>query len=149
MRGLTHLTRQATSRHHRRPRSCSKVIYFASSHLNCSSEPIWTAADAKADQKLRRILRTEPPVHITPDPPKSILRIGRPKDHGKKGLHFDEIVEVLPTLGPKEYSRKPDPNSTFRNLTPMLRNEIRDEVNQYKSAEMEIHPESVDNLCFH
>jgi hypothetical protein len=56
---------------------------------------------------------------------------------------------VLPTLNAKEYSRKPDPGSTFRNLTPMLKAEIRDEVNAFKSGEMEIHPESVDNLCFH
>ncbi|KAI9011740.1 hypothetical protein DFJ74DRAFT_645659 [Hyaloraphidium curvatum] len=109
-----------------------------------------TAAREQAAQKLRKILRKEQPSPTAPDAPKSILKTGTAKDDkGKPGLFFDEIVEVLPTLNAKEYSRRPDPDSTFRNLTPVMKGFIREEINQYKAEEMPVHPESVGNICLH
>lgn len=59
-----------------------------------------------------------------------------------KMLMFAETVEVLPTFRKSEYNRKPDGGATFRNLTPLLKGQIRDELNTYKKNEMEIHDES-------
>lgn len=57
-------------------------------------------------------------------------------------LVFAETVEVLPTFRKSEYNRKPDLQATFRNLTPQLKGQIREELNTFKKNEMSIHEES-------
>ena len=60
----------------------------------------------------------------------------------RKILIFAETVEVLPTFRKSEYNRKPDANATFKNLTPQMKNEIREELNTFKKTEMAVHEES-------
>jgi hypothetical protein len=60
----------------------------------------------------------------------------------KKILFFAETVEVLPTFRKSEYNRKPDANATFKNLTQQMKVEIREELNNFKKEEMDIHPDS-------
>jgi hypothetical protein len=59
-----------------------------------------------------------------------------------KIILFAETVEVLPTFRKSEYNRKPDATATFKNLTQQMKVEIREELNNYKRTEMEIHEES-------
>ncbi|TPX36293.1 hypothetical protein SmJEL517_g01421 [Synchytrium microbalum] len=66
-----------------------------------------------------------------------------------KILNFAETVEVLPTFRKSEYNRKPDGNATFRKLTPQLKVQIREELNQFKKNEMPVHENSRPNTCFH
>jgi hypothetical protein len=54
-------------------------------------------------------------------------------------LHFNETVEVLPTFRKSEYNRKPDGNATFRKLTPQMKIQIREELNNFKKNEMSVH----------
>lgn len=60
-------------------------------------------------------------------------------------LMFSETVEVLPTFRKSEYNRKPDNGATFRNLTPALKGQIREELNSFKKSEMPVHEDS-DNV---
>ncbi|KNE63545.1 hypothetical protein AMAG_08656 [Allomyces macrogynus ATCC 38327] len=64
-------------------------------------------------------------------------------------IKFDETVEVLPTFRKTEYNRKPDANATFRRLTPRMKMEIRDELNDFKKNEMPVHEKSLQNTAFH
>jgi hypothetical protein len=59
-----------------------------------------------------------------------------------KILMFSESVEVLPTFRKSEYNRKPDGTATFKNLTPTLKGQIREELNTFKKNEMPVHEES-------
>jgi len=70
-------------------------------------------------------------------------------EHVQKVIHFNESVEVLPTFRKSEYSRKPDINSTFKHLTPQLKMQIREELNEYKKHEMQVHESSLRNTLFH
>ena len=70
-------------------------------------------------------------------------------DQVKSVLNFNEVVEVLPTFRSTDYNRKTDDSFTFKRLTPKLKQEIRDELNQFKREEMEIHSESAHNTAFH
>ncbi|KNE64736.1 hypothetical protein AMAG_10085 [Allomyces macrogynus ATCC 38327] len=64
-------------------------------------------------------------------------------------IKFDETVEVLPTFRKTEYNRKPDANATFRRLTPRMKMEIREELNDFKKNEMPVHEKSLGNTAFH
>ncbi|KAL2919817.1 hypothetical protein HK105_200734 [Polyrhizophydium stewartii] len=66
-----------------------------------------------------------------------------------KILLFSETVEVLPTFRKSEYNRKPDANATFKNLTPQMKVQIREELNSFKKHEMPVHEDSLRNTCFH
>ncbi|KAJ3261808.1 hypothetical protein HK103_004759 [Boothiomyces macroporosus] len=66
-----------------------------------------------------------------------------------KILIFAETVEVLPTFRKSEYNRKPDATATFKNLTQQMKVDIREELNNFKRSEMDVHEESVKNTCFH
>jgi hypothetical protein len=70
-------------------------------------------------------------------------------DQVKSVLNFNEVVEVLPTFRANDYNRKTDDSFTFKRLTPKLKQEIRDELNQFKREEMDIHGESAHNTAFH
>lgn len=64
----------------------------------------------------------------------------------RKIILFAETVEVLPTFRKSEYNRKPDNSATFKNLTQQMKIDIREELNNFKKEEMDIHPESNFNL---
>lgn len=66
----------------------------------------------------------------------------------KKIIFFAETVEVLPTFRKSEYNRKPDATATFKNLTQQMKVDIREELNNFKKEEMDIHPESKSMICF-
>ncbi|OAJ36892.1 hypothetical protein BDEG_21002 [Batrachochytrium dendrobatidis JEL423] len=66
-----------------------------------------------------------------------------------KIILFSETVEVLPTFRKSEYNRKPDAGATFKNLTPQMKVQIREELNTFKKTEMPVHEESLKNTCFH
>ncbi|ORZ30764.1 hypothetical protein BCR44DRAFT_43136, partial [Catenaria anguillulae PL171] len=72
-----------------------------------------------------------------------------PDEIPSRVLKFDESVEVLPTFRKAEYNRRPDSNSTFRKLTPKLKMEIREELNNFKKNEMPVHADSLSNTAFH
>lgn len=67
----------------------------------------------------------------------------------RKILVFQEIVYVFPTFKQNEYNRKPDEDVTFRRLTSQLKMQIREELNDYKKNEMEVHESSTGNTCYH
>jgi phosphatase and actin regulator 4 len=72
------------------------------------------------------------------------------KSASLKSLTFDvDEAEVLPTHSKYIYNRKPDSNVTFKKLTPKLKNEIREELNQYKKNEMSVHASSEIYTAFH
>jgi hypothetical protein len=66
-----------------------------------------------------------------------------------KILFFSDDIEVAATYRKSEYNRRPDDDLTFRRLTPQLKSQIREELNQYKKSEMAVHADSVHNTCFH
>eukprot|EP00842_Homolaphlyctis_polyrhiza_P000387 jgi/Hompol1/1349/HPOL_001089-RA len=66
-----------------------------------------------------------------------------------KIIIFSETVEVLPTFRKSEYNRKPDAGATFKNLTPQMKVQIREELNTFKKHEMPVHEDSLRNTCFH
>lgn len=59
-----------------------------------------------------------------------------------KLLFFSDDIEVAATYKKTEYNRKPDDDLTFKRLTPQLKSQIRDELNQFKKTEMIVHAES-------
>jgi phosphatase and actin regulator 4 len=72
-----------------------------------------------------------------------------PDEIPPKILKFGETVEVLPTFRKTEYNRKPDSDATFRKLTPRMKMEIREELNNFKRNEMSVHETSASNTAFH
>lgn len=66
-----------------------------------------------------------------------------------KILFFSDEIEVCSTYKKTEYNRKPDDDLTFKRLTPALKTQIREELNQFKKTEMVVHEDSVQNTCFH
>lgn len=58
-------------------------------------------------------------------------------------------VPVIETYSKSAYNRKPDNNITVKKLTPKLKQEIRDELNEFKKHEMEVHELSASNTAFH
>jgi hypothetical protein len=80
-------------------------------------------------------------------PTKSILKKKPAPAHAN--IHFNDQVQVVTTFKKSEYPRKPDNTATFRNLTPVLKMQIREELNNFKASEMTVAPESQGNTCFH
>jgi hypothetical protein len=68
-----------------------------------------------------------------------------------KIINFAEDVQVYNTFRKSEYNRRPDSGATFRNLTPALKAQIREELNEFKRTEMAVHEESkylrIHNRC--
>ena len=59
-----------------------------------------------------------------------------------KILFFSDEIEVCSTYKKTEYNRKPDQDSTFKKLTPQLKSQIREELNEFKRTEMLVHEDS-------
>jgi len=64
-------------------------------------------------------------------------------------IGFTDTIEIIPVYRKSEYNRRSDKHATFKNLTPDLKCEIRDELNTYKMREMAVHVESMGNTAFH
>ncbi|KAG0205648.1 hypothetical protein BGX28_002764 [Mortierella sp. GBA30] len=67
----------------------------------------------------------------------------------RKSLSFMDTIEIIPAHRKSEYNRRSDKNATFRILTPDMKTEIRDELNNYKMREMAVHVDSMGNTAFH
>ncbi|KAF9186008.1 hypothetical protein BGZ50_002671 [Haplosporangium sp. Z 11] len=67
----------------------------------------------------------------------------------RKTLSFIDTIEIIPVYRKSEYNRRSDKNAAFRNLTPDLKTEIRDELNTFKMSEMTVHVESMKYTTFH
>ncbi|OAQ31706.1 hypothetical protein K457DRAFT_51665, partial [Linnemannia elongata AG-77] len=63
-------------------------------------------------------------------------------------IGFTDTIEIIPAHRKTEYNRRSDKYATFKNLTPDLKSEIRDELNTYKMREMAVHVESMGNTAF-
>lgn len=59
-----------------------------------------------------------------------------------KILFFSDEIEVAATYKKTEYNRRPEEDSTFKRLTPQLKNQIREELNTFKKNEMVVHEDS-------
>ena len=64
-------------------------------------------------------------------------------------IGFVESVEVIPTFGNSDYSRRPDSSATFLNLNNKAKKQIREELNEFKRDEMAVHELSQNNTVFH
>ena len=67
----------------------------------------------------------------------------------KKKLNFADQVEVFEGLSNEEYDRIPCKESTIYNITEQLRDEIKEELNNFKRNEMAVHIGSIENTSFH
>ncbi|KAI8092993.1 uncharacterized protein BX664DRAFT_98596 [Halteromyces radiatus] len=63
---------------------------------------------------------------------------------GNKGskVRFRTTVQVHDTFGSQDYDRRCDTQATCQRLTPTLALQIKQELNEYKLNEMQVHPQS-------
>ncbi|KAF9580772.1 hypothetical protein BGW38_002446 [Lunasporangiospora selenospora] len=67
----------------------------------------------------------------------------------RRSINFLDRVEVIPAHRKAVYNRQSDKRATFKVLTPDMKGDIRDELNNYKLREMAVHVESMGNTAFH
>ncbi|KAF9168874.1 hypothetical protein BGX20_011109 [Mortierella sp. AD010] len=67
----------------------------------------------------------------------------------RRSIAFHDRIEVIPVYRKADYNRQSDKNVTFKVLTPEMRCDIRDELNNYKMREMAVHVDSMTNTAFH
>lgn len=60
----------------------------------------------------------------------------------KRRLHFCSTIQVHETFTAAEYDRQCDQNATCQKLTPLLAMKIKQELNEYKLTEMDVHVDS-------
>ncbi|KAF9427007.1 hypothetical protein BGZ76_002504 [Entomortierella beljakovae] len=60
-------------------------------------------------------------------------------EYRRRNIGFSDKIEIIPVLKKADYDRQSDRNVTFKILTPEMRCEIRDELNDYKMKEMAVH----------
>ena len=78
-----------------------------------------------------------------------ILSGNRISPHRSRTIGFTDTIEIIPARCKSEYNRRSDKYATFKDLTPDLKNESRDELNTYKMREMAVHVESMGDTAFH
>lgn len=67
-----------------------------------------------------------------------------------KNLQFNlEHNRVIETHSKDSYNRKSGNDMTFKHLTPKLKDEIREELNEFKRKEMSVHELSTSYTVFH
>lgn len=66
----------------------------------------------------------------------------------KKGVRFTKLVSVRETFSKTDYDRLSDPDAVCTRLTPMIAQQIKDELNYYKLHEMQVHEQSRENTHF-
>lgn len=74
------------------------------------------------------------------------LRKPPPPQAGKRSVRFSSRIILYDTYHPEEYDRHPDV-ATCNQLTPLLAQQIKDELNEFKAA-MIIHSSSRENTHF-
>lgn len=57
-------------------------------------------------------------------------------------LQFCPTIQVHETFAASEYDRRCDSNATCQRLTPLLAMKIKQELNEYKLTDMEVHVDS-------
>lgn len=57
-------------------------------------------------------------------------------------IQFCSTIQVHETFAPGDYDRRCDTNATCQKLTPMMAMKIKQELNEYKLTDMEVHVES-------
>ncbi|KAG1473260.1 hypothetical protein G6F56_001053 [Rhizopus delemar] len=60
----------------------------------------------------------------------------------KRRIKFCSSFQVHETFSASDYDRRCDPNATCQKVTPMLVMKIKQELNEYKLTEMDVHVES-------
>ncbi|KAI9311277.1 hypothetical protein BX666DRAFT_1999844 [Dichotomocladium elegans] len=57
-------------------------------------------------------------------------------------LQFCPTIQVHETFAASEYDRRCDANATCQKMTPVMAMKIKQELNEYKLTDMEVHVES-------
>ncbi|KAI8370447.1 uncharacterized protein BYT42DRAFT_582465 [Radiomyces spectabilis] len=60
----------------------------------------------------------------------------------KRRIQFCTTIQVHETFAASEYDRRCDPNATCQKLSPLVAMKIKQELNEYKLTDMEVHVES-------
>lgn len=60
----------------------------------------------------------------------------------KRRIQFCGTIQVHETFAANDYDRRCDNNATCQKLTPIMAMKIKQELNEYKLTEMEVHIES-------
>lgn len=71
---------------------------------------------------------------------------GNKKDNGV--VRFHKMVSVRETFSKSEYDRASDPDAVCTRLTPVIAQQIKDELNTYKLHEMKVHESSRGHTHF-
>ncbi|CAO3618644.1 unnamed protein product [Cunninghamella echinulata] len=72
----------------------------------------------------------------------SLIIMDNQNTNSKRRLQFCPTVQVHETFAASDYDRRCDNNSTCQKLTPMIAMKIKQELNEYKLTEMEVHVDS-------
>lgn len=129
-------------------------------------KPATTSAERR-QQHLKNVLQLQPPLQTLPfhhdripsisdqsatSSPRLLTsfmgRLRKPPSpqQTKRRVSFSSRIILYDTYHPDEYDRHPD-IATCNQLTPLLAQQIRDELNEFKAA-MEVHANSRDNTYF-
>jgi hypothetical protein len=60
----------------------------------------------------------------------------------ERKIQFCSTIQVHETFSAADYDRRCDTNATCQKLTPMMAMKIKQELNEYKLTDMEVHVES-------
>ncbi|KAI9243566.1 hypothetical protein BDA99DRAFT_406316, partial [Phascolomyces articulosus] len=60
----------------------------------------------------------------------------------RKRIQFCPTIQVHETFNASEYDRRSDMNATCQKITPLMAMKIKQELNEYKLTDMQIHVES-------
>lgn len=60
----------------------------------------------------------------------------------ERRIQFCSTIQVHETFAPGDYDRRCDTNATCQKLTPIMAMKIKQELNEYKLTDMEVHVES-------
>ncbi|KAI8084376.1 uncharacterized protein B0P05DRAFT_535349 [Gilbertella persicaria] len=65
-----------------------------------------------------------------------------PTNNSGRRVQFCSTIQIHETFAPSDYDRRCDTNATCQKLTPMTAMKIKQELNEYKLTEMDVHVES-------
>jgi hypothetical protein len=60
----------------------------------------------------------------------------------RRKIQFCTTIQIHETFSAADYDRRCDTNATCQKLTPMMAMKIKQELNEYKLTDMEVHVES-------
>lgn len=106
--------------------------------------------DKPVNPRVRVLADSKPGMRSSAPNLAGVAEGGIKKSASVKSLSFkEEEVEVIHTYSKDAYNRKPDADITFKKLTPKLKMTIREELNNFKKNEMEVHASSEIYTTFH